>query len=389
MILISTKQIITYSTDMSSIEYLNMQSSTSRIMICEFVYKQILYYSSRIISDSWTNQREKSYLTTAILTNIELITTAEEECLRISWKRSALTLNTRTNESRIKLSESNITTAICSKTFNSENMSYMTSLSSKCQSSSSSKHWLRPHTRILKRHILKMSEKMSDISQSVNQLIKQSQSIRSIRSLNQLINRHQSFRSHSDKHFFNHYTFNHYTLNCHTIHHTLQSINSINSTIDRHTHLSNHRDHHTLSIKFDLLRKHLNRIYVNQFNHLHLHRNHLNHLHSYSHQHLNSSQNRFTSINHSMNRINHSMIQMIDRDNWRYWIKSIRRTKNSATQAAILTLKCWNFMINVDVRDYSSTRICRVPRLCLRARHLTTTIQICNSATYFMNFAST
>jgi hypothetical protein len=168
-----------------------MQFSTSRTMICEFVYRQISYFSSRIISDSWTNQREKFYLTIATLTSTELITTIEERCLIISWKRSASTLNTRMNESRIKLNESSIIIAICSKIFNSENMSYMTSLSSKCQSSSLLKRRLRSsHTRTLKRHILKMSEKMSDISrsfnisQSVNRLIKQSQSIRLIRSVN-------------------------------------------------------------------------------------------------------------------------------------------------------------------------------------------------------------
>jgi hypothetical protein len=190
MILISTRQIITYSTDMWLIESLNMQFSTSRIMICESVYKQILCYSSRIISDSWTNQREKSYLITAILTSMELITTAEKRCLIISWKRSALTLNTRTNESRIKLNESSIIIDICSKTFNSESMSYTTSFSLKYQkSSSSSKRRLQSlHTHIRSRHILRMSEKMSDISrslnisQSVNRLIKQSQSIKSIMS---------------------------------------------------------------------------------------------------------------------------------------------------------------------------------------------------------------
>jgi hypothetical protein len=80
---------------------------------------------------------------------------------------------------------------------------------------------------------------------------------------------------------------------------------------------------------------------------------------------------------------------MIDSGNWHYWIKSIRRMKNSATRTAILTLKYWNFMTNVDARDYSSTRICRMSRLCLRTRHLITTIQICNFAIHFMNFVST
>ncbi len=150
-------------------------------------------------------------------------------------------------------------------------MSYTTSSSSKYQEfSSSSKHRsLLSHTRIRSRHILKMSEKMSDISQSVNQLINQSQSIRSIRSVNQLI-RHQLFKHHSDKHFFNQSTFNY-----HTIYSTLQSISSITSTINHSTNqsismrqsistrLSNHRGHYTRSIKFDLFRKHLNRIYLN------------------------------------------------------------------------------------------------------------------------------
>jgi hypothetical protein len=236
------------------IESLNMQSSTSRIMICEFVYKQTSYYSSRIISDSWTNQREKSYLTTAILTSIELITTAEEECLRISWKRLALTLNTRTNESRIKVSESSIIIAICSKTFNNESMSCTTSLSLKYQkSSSSSRRRLQSlHTHIRSRHILRMSEKMSDISRSVNI----NQSINQW-SINQLISRHQLFKSHSDKHFFNYLIINHYILNYHTIHSTLQSISSITRTINHHTnqsistHSSSHLDHHTSAIKFD------------------------------------------------------------------------------------------------------------------------------------------
>jgi hypothetical protein len=191
-------------------------------------------------------------------------------------------------------------------------MNYTTSLSSKYQefSSSSKRRSLSSHTRIRSRHILKMSEKMSDINRSVNQLI--NQSVRSIRLINQLISRHQSFeirlhlfRSHSDKHLFNHYT-----LIYHTIHSTLQSISSIISTVNHSTNrsismrqsistrFSNHRVHHTSAIKFDLLRKHLNRIYLNQFNlHLHLnHRNHLNHLHS--HQHLNSFQNQCNSINH-------------------------------------------------------------------------------------------
>jgi hypothetical protein len=95
-------------------------------------------------------------------------------------------LNITATESRIKLSESSITIAICSKIFNSESMNCTTSFSSKYQSFSSSKHRQRPHTRTLKRHTLKMSEKMSDISQSVNRLINQSQSIRSIRSVNQI-----------------------------------------------------------------------------------------------------------------------------------------------------------------------------------------------------------
>jgi exonuclease VII large subunit len=217
-------------------------------------------------------------------------------------------LNTTAIEARIKLNESSITIAICSKTFNSENMSYMTSLSLKCQSFSSSKHRRRSHTRILKRHILKMSEKTSDINQSVNQLINQLS-----QSFNQLISRHQSFRSHSGKHLFNHHILNHYTLNYHTIHHTVQSISFIISTIDHHTHqsinthFSNHPDYHTSAIKFDLSRKHLNRIYLNHRNHLHLHR--------HSHQHLKLSSNRFTSVNHSMNRVNHSMTRMIDSDN--------------------------------------------------------------------------
>ncbi len=258
-------------------------------------------------------------------------------------------LNTTSTESRIKLNESSITIAICSKTFSSENMSYTTLLSSKCQKfSSSSKHRARsPHTRIRSRHTLKMSEKMSDISSSVNQLINQSQPIRSV---NQLISRHQSFktrhhlfRHHSDKHLFNHYI-----LIYHTIHSTLQSISSITSTINHSTDQSisirqpistrppNHRGHRTRSIKFGSLRKHLNRIYLNQFNlHLHLnHRNHRNHLHLHSrpHQHLNLPQNQFSSINHTP--------RTIGPDNWHYWTKSIRRTKNSVTRAAILIIKC-------------------------------------------------
>jgi hypothetical protein len=298
--LISTKQIITYSTNMSLIEYLNMQLSASRIMICEFAFKQISCYSSRIISVNWTNQSEKFCSIIAILMNTELITTAKERCLNISWRWSVSMLNTISTESKIKSNESSITIAIYSKIFNSENISYMTSFSSKCQSFSSSKHRRSsPHTRIRSRHTLKMSEKMSDINRSVNRLINQSQSIRSV---NQLINRHQLFRHHFGKHFFNHYI-----LTYHTIHSTLQSINSIISTINHSTtRSSNHRVHHTSSIKFDLLRKHLNRIYLNQFN-LHLHLNHLNHLHSHSHQHLNSSQNQFNSINH--------ISRMIDSDN--------------------------------------------------------------------------
>jgi hypothetical protein len=159
-----------------------MQFSKSRIMICEFVYKQISYYSSRIISDSWTNQHEKLCLITAILTNTELITTAKERCLKISWKRSISMLNTTAIESRIRLSESSIIIDIYSKTFNNENMSCTTSFSSKCQlsyqcqkSSISSKRRTRSlHTHIRSKHILKMSEKMSDSSRSVNQLINQS-----------------------------------------------------------------------------------------------------------------------------------------------------------------------------------------------------------------------
>jgi hypothetical protein len=111
-----------------------MQFSASRIMICEFVYKQIFCYLSRIISDSWTNQREKFYLITVILTNIELITTIKDKCLKISWKRSTLTLNTILTKSRIKSNESSIIIAICLKTFNNENMSYMTLFLSKRRS---------------------------------------------------------------------------------------------------------------------------------------------------------------------------------------------------------------------------------------------------------------
>jgi hypothetical protein len=363
-------------------------------MICGFVYRQISYYSSRIISDSWTSQSEKFCLITAILTSTELITTAKEECSRISWKQSVSKLNTRTNESRIKLSESSTTIAICSRTFNSESMSCTTSVSLKYQkSSSSSKHRRRSsHTRTLKRHILKMSEKTSDINQSINQSIRLRQPQSSI---NQLISRHQLFRSHSGKHLFNHHTLNHYTLNYHTIYHTLQSISHTTSTIGRRTHQSisthppNHPGHHTSATKFGLSRKHLNRIYLNQFNHLHLHLNHL-YSHFRPHPHLQPLLNRFTSVNHSMNRVNYLMTRMIDSDNWRYWIKSTRRIKISVTRAAILTSKYWNFMTNVDVRDYSSTRICRVSRSFLRARHLITIIQICNFVViHFMNFAST
>ncbi len=149
-------------------------------------------------------------------------------------------------------------------------MSYMTSLSSKCQSFSSQcqksslsskRRSLSSHTRTRSRHILKMSEKMSDINQSINRLINQAQSIRLV---NQLINRHQLFRSHSGKRLFNHYI-----LICHTIHSTLQSISSIISTVNHSTNQSismhsirtrssNHRVHHTSSIKFGLLLKHLN-----------------------------------------------------------------------------------------------------------------------------------
>jgi hypothetical protein len=369
-----------------------MQPSTSRIMICEFVYKQTSYYSSRSISDSWTNQREKFCLITAILTSSELITTAKEECLKISWKRSTLTLNTRTNESRIRLSESSIIIAIYSKTFNSENMTCMTLLSLKCQSSQlcrSRLHQLSLLTRTHKENILKMSEKMSDINRSVNQLINQSQ-LRSIRSVNQLINRNQSFEHRHQSFILHSGNFNHSTLNHYTIHSTLQSISHITSTINHHTNQSismhqsistrppSHFGHRTQAIKFGSFRKHLNRIYLNQLNHLHSHRNHL-HLHS--HQHLNSHQNQFSSINRTS--------RMIDSDNWHYWIKSIRRMKNSATRTAILTLKCWNFMINVDVRNYSSTRICRMSWSCLQTRHLTITIQICNFAIHFMSLAST
>ncbi len=206
-----------------------------------------------------------------------------------------------------------------------------------------------------------MSEKMSDINQSVNQLI-----------------RHQLFRHHSGKHFFNHYT-----LNYHTIHSTLQSISSIISTINHSTtRSSNHRGHHTSSIKFGLFRKHLNRIYLNQFNHLHLHRNHLNHLHFRSHQHLNLLQNQFNSISRTPR-------MTITQDSWHYWIKSIKRKTNSMRQRAISILRCWNFMTNVDARNYSSMRICRVSRSCYQMKHLITFIQICNFAIHFMNFVST
>jgi hypothetical protein len=200
-------------------------------------------------------------------------------------------------------------------------MSYTTLSSSKCQTFSSSlKRQSSSHTRIRSRHILKMSEKMSDISRQVNQLL--NQSIRSIRSVNQLINwhqsfkpRHQLFRSHSDKHLFNHYT-----LNCHTIYSTLKSISFITRIVNHSTdqsistyqlistRFSNNRGHRTRSIKLGLLRKHLNRIYLNQFNHLHLnHRRSLNHLHSCSHSHLNLLQNQFNSINRTS--------RMIDSDN--------------------------------------------------------------------------
>jgi hypothetical protein len=278
-------------------------------------------------------------------------------------------------------------------------MSYTASSSLKCRSFSqcqksflSSKRRRRSsHIRTRSRHTLKMSEKMSDISQSVNQLIN-----RLSQSFNQLISRHQLFRHHSGKHLFNHYI-----LIYHTIHLTLQSISSIISTVNHstdqsistnqsismhqsiRTRSSNHRGHHTSSIKFGLSRKHLNRIYLNQFNHLHL--NHLNHLHLRSHQrqHLNSSRNQFISVNHSMPRM------MIIRGNWHYWTKFIRRTKNSVTRAAILTSKYWSFMTNVDARDYSSMRICRVSRLCCQVKHLITSIQICNFAIHFMTFVST
>jgi hypothetical protein len=79
---------------------------------------------------------------------------------------------------------------------------------------------------------------------------------------------------------------------------------------------------------------------------------------------------------------------MIIRDNWHYWIKFIRRTKNSVTRATILIIKCWNFMTNVDVRNYSSTRICRMSRSCFRMRHWIITIQTMLTI-HFMTFAST
>ncbi len=271
-------------------------------------------------------------------------------------------------------------------------MNYTTSFSSKYQELSPPSRRRPPpsHTRTHSRHTLKMSEKMSDINRSVNRMINQSQPIRSV---NQLINRHQLFRPHSGKHLFNHYI-----LIYHTIHPTLQSISPIiptinhstnqpistNQSINMHqsirTRLPNHRVHHTSSIKFGSLRKHLNRIYLNQFNHLHL--NHLNHSHLRPHSHLNLLQNQFISVNHSMSST------MIIRDNWHYWIKFIRRTKNLVTRTAILTSKYWSFMTNVDVRNYSSMRICRVSRSCFRMKHSITSIQICNFAIHFMNFAS-
>jgi hypothetical protein len=102
MTLISTKRIITYWTDMSIIESLNTHFSTSRIMICEFAFKQISCFSSRIISVNWTNQSEKFCSIIAIFMNTELITTAKEKCLQILWKRSVSMLNTISIESRIK-----------------------------------------------------------------------------------------------------------------------------------------------------------------------------------------------------------------------------------------------------------------------------------------------
>ncbi len=102
MTLISTKRIITYWTDMSVIESLNTHFSASRIMICEFAFKQISCFSSRIISVNWTNQSEKSCSIIATLMSTELITTAKERCLQILWKRSVSMLNTTSTESRIK-----------------------------------------------------------------------------------------------------------------------------------------------------------------------------------------------------------------------------------------------------------------------------------------------
>jgi predicted transglutaminase-like cysteine proteinase len=305
------------------------------IMICEFAFRQIFCYLSRIISVSWTTRSEKFYLTIVTLMSIELITTAKEKCLQILWKRSVSMLNIISIESRIKLSESSITIAIYSTIFNSESMSCTTSFSSKCQSSSSQcqksslsskRRSLSSHTRIHSWHTLKMSEKMLDINQLVNQLINQSQSIR----VNQLISRHQLFRPHSGKRLINHYISI-----CHIIHSTLQSISSItrssiirtinhstNQSISTHQSISmhqsistrflNHRVYHTSAIKFDSLCKHLNRIYLNQFNQLHL--NHLNHFHFrlHQHQHLNPLQNQFISINHSMSRM------IIIQDSWHY-----------------------------------------------------------------------
>jgi hypothetical protein len=102
MTLISTKRIITYWTDMSVIESLNTHLSASRIMICEFAFKQISCFSSRIISINWTNQSEKFCSIIAILMSTELITTAKERYLQILWKRSISMLNTTSTESRIK-----------------------------------------------------------------------------------------------------------------------------------------------------------------------------------------------------------------------------------------------------------------------------------------------
>jgi hypothetical protein len=293
---ISKKRIITYSTDMSFIEYLNTHFSTSKIMICKFSFKQIFCYSSKIISNSWTIRSEKFYLIIAIFMSIKLITTAKEKCLKISWKRSVLMSNTISTESKIKLNKSSIIIAIHLKIFSSENISYTTLFRSKCQSSSSSKRWsLLSHIYIRSKRILRMSEKMLNINRSINQLI--NQLIRSIRLVNQLI-KHQLFKHHSDKHFFNQSI-----LNCYTIYSTSQLISFIISIINHFTNrsismhqsistcFSNYRDHHTSLIKFDLLRKHLNRIYLNQLNHLY--RNYFNHLHLNhfyfrSHQHLNS-----------------------------------------------------------------------------------------------------